>query len=84
MPKTRKSMRKSRSRSNSAKKMIKKMVPVVKNVGKTTLKLAKQAQPVVEKGVGVVYNTMAKGFDMGLRGAKQLVNSKTKRRKHRK
>jgi len=42
--------------------------------------------PVIEKGVGVVYETMATGLDLGVKGAKSVTKtlSKTKRKHKRK
>ena len=39
-----------------------------------------QSAPIVEKGVSVVYGTMAKGFDLGIQGVKTVAKGMSKRR----
>jgi SPX domain protein involved in polyphosphate accumulation len=42
-----------------------------------------KASPVVEKGISNVYNTLATGFDMGIKGVQNTV-SISRRRRHKK
>ena len=91
-----KSRRSSKNKSSFMKNVYKtpyKAVPYVKkglkNVGSVTMSVTKQATPVVEKGLGVVYGTLASGFDLGVKGLKKGINfvstgSKSKRRTTRK
>ena len=75
--------RKNRSRKNFLKKITntgKKAIPVLKTVGKTAKVVAIKAVPVIEKGVSSVYNTMAKGYDLGLKGVQSL-SARSKRTK---
>ena len=46
----------------------------LKNVGSATITVTKQATPVIEKGLGVVYGTLASGFDLGVKGLKKGIN----------
>lgn len=46
----------------------------LKNVGSATMTVTKQATPVIEKGLGVVYGTLASGFDLGVKGLKKGIN----------
>ena len=84
--------RKYSKRSLSLKKIKKttlKTLPVVneglEKIGTTTKDVAIKSKPYVEKGVSAVYGTLAKGFDLGIQGAKsvatQVRRSKNKTRK---
>lgn len=83
----------SRSRKNRGSFMRKmssatnKALPVVdkglKKVGSTAKSVAKISVPVIEKGVSVVYNTMATGVDLGMKGVKSVTKGGTRRRRHR-
>lgn len=86
-------MTKSRSHHRSILKSIKntgkKALPVVgkglKTVGATAKYVAVKSAPIVEKGASVVYGTLAKGFDLGVKGAKTLSKGvMTKRRRYKK
>jgi hypothetical protein len=85
-------MAKSRSHHRSILKSIKntskKALPVVgkglKIVGTKAKYVAVKSAPIVEKGASVVYGTLAKGFDLGVKGAKTLAKGITKRRRHKK
>jgi hypothetical protein len=82
-----------KSRKNLSFKKIQKttekVLPVVNSglekIGRTTKDVAIKSKPYVEKGVSVVYGTLAKGFDLGFKGAKSVANkmrqSKNKTRK---
>jgi hypothetical protein len=82
-------MTKSRKHSKSQgtfKKMIKtteKAIPVIgeglKTVGNTAKVAVVKSAPIVEKGASVVYGTLATGFDMGIKGAKQVAKGVSKR-----
>jgi hypothetical protein len=81
--------RKNRSRKNFFKKFAntgKKAVPVVKSglktVGKTAKGVVVKAVPIVETGVSKVYNTMVTGYDLGVKGVKNI-SSKSRRTKRR-
>ena len=77
---------------NNITKTATKVIPIVgdglKKVGSTAKGLAKTSVPIIEKGVSVVYKTMATGVDLGVKGAKSVAKSvskfkKTTRRKTR-
>ena len=78
----------------SVEKTSSKVLPVVdkslKTVGSTAKDVAKISLPVVEKGVSAVYGTMATGFNLGVKGVKEVSSvakgkTKSKRSKrHRK
>lgn len=74
---------------NRLKRTASKTLPVVdtglKTVGIAATGVAKKTVPVIEKGVSVVYGTMATGLDLGLTGAKTISNRvrSSKRRSHR-
>jgi len=82
------------SRRNSLKSVIsssKRALPVVnkglKKVGNAAKDVAQKSVPIVEKGVSVVYGTMARGFDLGVQGVKNMnkkMSKKTHSRRHRK
>ena len=39
-----------------------------------------KASPVVEKGISNVYNTLATGFDMGIKGVQTTISTRRSRR----
>jgi hypothetical protein len=51
----------------------------VKSVTKTAQNVADASIPVIEKGVGAVYGTMATGLDLGVKGAKSITKSMSKK-----
>lgn len=77
-----------KNKSNSFMKTIKKTtsktLPVVnkglKKVGTTAKDVAKASIPIVEKGVSVVYGTMATGLDLGVKGVKSVAKGMSKRK----
>jgi hypothetical protein len=78
--------RKNKSKSNlmkNIKKTTNKALPVVNkgltNVGTSAKKAAEASIPIIEKGVGAVYGTMATGLDLGVKGAKSVSKSISKR-----
>lgn len=75
--------KKSSSSKKFFRKITKKAVPVVtqglKTVGRVTKTAVVKGAPYVEKGVAGIYNTMATGFDMGIRGAKTIMKRKNVR-----
>lgn len=84
--------RNTRNRSSNGRKYIqqitktsKKVLPIVDKsltrVGVVAKDLTKKSIPIVEKGVSVVYGTMATGFDLGVKGAKGVMNTMTKHKK---
>lgn len=83
-------MGKSRRRSSGLSSVANKTLPVVnkglKTVGSTAKDVAKTSIPVIEKGVSAVYETMATGLDLGVKGAKSITRGVTKggRRRSRK
>ena len=85
-------MVKSSSRRRSILKTIRstseRVLPVVdkglKTVGASAKYVAVKSAPVVEKGASAVYGTLARGFDLGIKGAKTLAKGVTKRRRHKK
>ena len=40
-----------------------------------------KASPVVEKGISNVYNTLATGFDMGIKGVQNTISTRRSRHK---
>jgi hypothetical protein len=94
-------MTKSHRRTSKSSKMMKsikttteKALPVVNKtlttVGETTKDVAVKSVPVIEKGVSVVYGTLATGFDLGIKGATNVakgvkkLSKKNKTRKSKK
>ena len=78
-------MAKSKSFKNRAKnfvrsssKSVKKALPVInkniKNAGVMAKGVAKETIPIVEKGVSAVYGSLATGFNLGVKGAKDVSN----------
>lgn len=78
----------SKSRKNISFKKIKKStlkaLPVVnkglEKIGKTSKNVIVKSKPYLEKGVSVVYDTLASGFDLGIKGAKSISNKMKKSR----
>ena len=75
---------------SSITKTSQKALPVVDNgiktVGKAAKSISQKSIPVIGKGVSVVYDTFAKGFDLGLKGAKTVargIKLRTKKRRTR-
>jgi len=70
------SSRKGKGIVKSIRTTAEKSLPVVNEgltkVGKTTKEVASASIPVIEKGVGVVYGTMATGLDLGVKGVKNV------------
>jgi hypothetical protein len=77
MSKSRKYSKKSIS-LKKIKKSTLKALPVVnkglEQIGTTAKDAAIKSKPYVEKGVSVVYDSLAKGFDLGIQGAKSVAN----------
>jgi hypothetical protein len=78
-------MAKSKSLNNRAKKFVRsssknvqKALPVInkniKNAGVMAKDVAKETLPIVEKGVSAVYGSLATGFNLGVKGAKNVSN----------
>jgi hypothetical protein len=73
-------MAKSRSNRKSVLKTITKTtesaLPIVNKglntVGTTAKNVASASIPIVEKGVSAVYGTMARGFDLGMKGVNKV------------
>ena len=67
-----------KSRKSNVMKTIKRTLPVVNNgltkVGTAAKDVAEASIPIVEKGVSVVYGTMASGLDLGVKGVKNVVS----------
>jgi hypothetical protein len=81
--------RKSSKNSFSLKKIkntSQQVLPVVnkglETIGKTTKVVVIKSKPYVEKGVSVVYDTLATGFNLGIKGAKSITNKIQKSRKN--
>jgi hypothetical protein len=85
MGKSHKHRKSSSSTMNNIKRTVNNTLPVVdkgiKKIGLSAKSVAKASAPVVEKGVGIVYETMATGLDLGVKGAKKVSSqlSKSKR-----
>jgi len=71
-----------RNRSSNILKNIQKTssqaIPVVgkglKNVGNVAKNVAFKSKPVIEKGVSSVFGTLATGFNLGVKGAKNIAS----------
>lgn len=61
--------------AKSRKNVLKSVNSGLTTVGKVAKGVAKQSMPIINKGVSVVYDTMGKGFDLGV----QSIKSVTKR-----
>ena len=86
--------KKTRKHTKISKMKIKKLQKTVSaNTTKTLTKVnrglenignaAKQSAPIVEKGVAGVYDTLATGFDMGVKGITNTISTRRKRVKTR-
>ena len=75
-----------KSRKNNILKTVtktsNKVLPVVdkglKTIGTTAKDVASSSLPIIEKGVSVVYGTMATGFNLGVKGVKSVSKGMTK------
>ena len=61
--------------AKSRKNVLKSVNSGLTTVGKVAKGVAKQSMPIINKGVSAVYDTMGKGFDLGV----QSIKSVTKR-----
>jgi hypothetical protein len=75
----------------SLRKTTEKTLPIIdkglQKVGSTTKNFAREAVPIVENGVSVVYGTMNTGFNLGVKGANMVakgVKKATKKKSIRK
>lgn len=79
-----------KSLMKSIKNTTNKVLPIVdkglNTVGSVTKTLAKKSVPIVEEGVSTVYGTMSTGFDLGVKGVKNVASSikMSKKRRHHK
>jgi len=48
------------------------------SVGRVAKGVAKKSIPLIDKGVSAVYETMGKGFDLGVQGVKSISKSSRK------
>jgi hypothetical protein len=84
MPKSR---RRGAKLIKTLKRDAKSALPVVasglKKVGVVTKNVAVASIPIAEKGVSAIYGTLAKGFDLGIKGAKNVAEGLSKRRRSR-
>jgi hypothetical protein len=93
MGKTRSNKKKTvmKSINKSIKTLSTTVLPAVdkglKTVGTTTVSLVNKSAPIVEKGVSNIYSTMSTGFDLGVKGVKNVakgvknISKKTHRKK---
>ena len=87
MSKSRKHSRMSKSMSKTkmmAKKTASTAVRGIKKVGNVAKKVVSKSTPIIEKGVTTLYGTMATGFDLGVKGVKNVaktVSRTTKKRR---
>ena len=76
--KSRRSSKNKPSFMKNISKTTNKAIPYVKkglkDVGSATMSVSKKATPVIEKGLGVVYGTLASGFDLGVKCLKKSIN----------
>jgi len=78
MSKSRKHSRMSKSMSKTksiAKNTASSAVRGVKTVGSVAKNVVSKSTPIIEKGVTTLYGTMATGFDLGIKGAKNAATS---------
>lgn len=54
------------------------------NVGNTAKNVAQTSIPVIEKGVSVVYGTMATGFNLGAKAVGKGISKKRRTKRYRK
>jgi hypothetical protein len=95
MPKT-KTRKHSNKKTNrgflkNLKKTTTRAIPIVasglKKVGTGVKTITMKSKPVIEKGLGMIYKTVASGFDLGVKGIKKGIHviknksSKTRRRR---
>jgi hypothetical protein len=76
MAKSRKSLIK--SVKSAASKALPAVNKGLQTVGSTAKHVAKASIPIVEKGVSVVYGTMATGLDLGIKGVKSVSSGVSK------
>ena len=81
MPKSR-SRKHSRSKKSS-KSSIRMVTSGLETVGSTVLNVGKKATPVIEKGVGSIYDTLTSGLNLGVKGVKKGINFVSKKSKKR-
>ena len=74
MAKTKSYRRHKRSRTNY--RVLPRVEGGLEMVGNKAIK----ASPVVEKGISNVYNTLATGFDMGIKGVQNTISTRSSRR----
>jgi hypothetical protein len=68
---------------NTGKKALPIFSSGLKTVGSTAKNISMKTAPVVEKGASVVFGTLEKGFNLGIKGAKGIaskVGSMSKKR----
>ena len=70
-----------KSRSRSSKGALNVLGRGLKNVGKTAKYVGAKSAPVVEKGVSVVYGTLAKGVNLGFKGLAKGLKSRRRSKK---
>ena len=84
MANSHKTRKQRKSVMRSLRKTTERALPVVnkglKKVGMITKGAVKTSIPVVAKGVAAVYNSMAVGFNLGVKGAKSAAKSVAIRR----
>lgn len=80
MAKTKSYRRHKRSRTNY--RVLPRVEGGLEMVGNKAIK----ASPVVEKGISNVYNTLATGFDMGIKGVQNTISTRrsSRSRRHKK
>ena len=66
---------KAKSFVSYTRKTAEKALPPIKNARVLAKDVAKETLPIVEKGVSAVYGTMATGFNLGVKGAKDVSNT---------
>ena len=78
MAKSHKTRKARKNVMRSIRKTTERALPVVnkglKDVGMITKGAVKKSIPVVTKGVAAVYNSMALGFNLGVKGAKSVAS----------
>jgi len=76
MAKTKSYQRHKRSRTNYRYRVLPQVEGGLEMVGNKAIK----ASPVIEKGISNVYNTLATGFDMGIKGVQTTISTRRSRR----
>ncbi len=62
--------------AKSRKNVLKSVNSSLTSVGKAAKSVAKQSFPIIDKSVTAVYDTMGKGFDLGVKSVKSVTKGR--------